>query len=255
MSYGNNLGEEYMSRMISAMSRLGYPVMFKGAMVLKTATQRKVHTSRMTKDLDLEWKMQGITNEKLFDLVKLAMRHAGLDLVVTQTRQFAERRSASFAFTQKNSSIPVFTMDIKIDLKNLFYSSYFTADGVEFNGASLEKMYTDKAVAISTKTVFRRIKDVYDLYLLSHFSGFKLSRIAYIINQLDMKIGDYTEFLNDVDSKHGLKYAYSKLQDIENKPDFDVIYGRVKLFVEPLISKYSGDNDYKWDVNNGWQQL
>lgn len=129
MSFKNREVVPLMYNLIERMSILGYPVVFKGSLVLRTLTEGKYNISRLIKDIDVDWQDKSITNDVLFDLIKQAVYSLGVkDLRVEQTRLFAEGVSAKFAIYLQASEKLLFTMDISVE-ENSFYTSYTTLNG------------------------------------------------------------------------------------------------------------------------------
>ena len=72
--------------------------------------------------------------------------------------------------------------------------------GLRFRGGSPDQMLADKISAISTGKVFRRIKDVVDLYYLSQVFEFDLNRLQKTLSNSDKLlevIDDYIKFYFD----------------------------------------------------------
>ncbi len=260
MSYGNEKALPLMIRVMEAIALSGYPIVFKGAMVLKTLTAQKgLNTSRLTEDIDADWVGKPITNEDLERVIVDAVARSGLrGLRVEMTRDFGERRSAGFNFYIQGRDKALFTMDIGVKGNN-FHTSYVTVNGVTFRGSSPQKMYADKISAISTRSVFRRVKDVYDLFLLSYFDGFRVIDINRVLKESGRDLGGFEAFLTQSHAPKGVGYAYGKLEGIENKPPFDVVFNRVKRFCQPYM-----DGSYKhcnqlWVIdskgNGSWIQV
>ena len=53
-------------------------------------------------------------------------------------------------------------------------------------------MVADKVAAISTDKVFRRIKDVVDLYYVSHVVDFNSEEVLRVIYESGRSIGDFS---------------------------------------------------------------
>lgn len=122
---------------------------------------------------------------------------------------------------------------------------YKTDDGYQFYGSSKEKIYMDKVSALASKKIFRRCKDLYDLYLLSMLDGYNLSDIVNVFNNSGRTLGDFEDFINSIEK---LEYAYNQMRAITNKPEFNQVYGRVRDFCLPFIT-----NRYKIYTNAIWQ--
>jgi hypothetical protein len=100
-----------------------------------------------------------------------------------------------------------------------------------------------KMCAISSKLALRRSKDIYDLYLLSFLKGYKIKNIIEICEYQNKEVGDFAIFANNISD---LMHAYGELRNVVNKPDFEEVYGRVRDFCLPFITR-----DYEF-INGSW---
>jgi hypothetical protein len=250
MSYGNPEALPYMYRVIEFMAQMRYPIVFKGAMVLRTLLANKgFTTSRMTEDVDGDWVNSDITNEALLYYVKLAVDSLNVpNLYVEQHRRFDATKSAGFHMKFVGNTDPFFSMDIGVKGNN-FYTSYSTINGVEFYGSTTAKIITDKIIAVSSKVVRRRTKDIYDLFLLSGFEGVTIHDIDSIIPTCKNQLGDFDIFRNGVEGKNGLRYGYDKLEGVFNKPNFDIVYKAATSICRPFISGEYGVKDGVWMID------
>lgn len=250
MSYGagdNTISLMY--RLMGAMSHLGYPVVFKGAMVLNIiARNLPLQTGRMTEDIDGDWVGTNITNEELFKRLQAALSLLGQpNLYIKQTRQYGHRKSAGFEVKKRDDDETLFTLDIGVK-SNKYYVKY-SNKGIDFMGSHPNKIYADKVTAISTNKVYRRTKDIYDMYLLSFLGGaFSTVDIEEVLRSSGLELGDFTDFLYDNKLEKGIKYAYDKLDGIKNKPDYQVVKTRVETFIQPFIHRETSKKGI-WQVD------
>jgi hypothetical protein len=95
--------------------------------------------------------------------------------------------------------------------------------------------------------VFRRTKDLIDVYALSHCVSVKTADIHSIWERESRIIGTFDAFCNRQDE---LRHAYDKLRRIDVKPEFDTIYNCLFKFLQPFIEK---DTSHKiWNKNLTW---
>ena len=94
-------------------------------------------------------------------------------------------------------------------------------------------MIADKVSVVSSDKVFRRIKDVVDLYYISRVFEFDRENILKILEQSGRVLGDFDGFINKTDE---LKHSYEKFRFAGgvNKPPFDEVYEAVKAFLFEL---------------------
>lgn len=242
-----------MYRVIEIMAKMRLPVVFKGAMVLKHVmiVNGLTTTYRLTGDIDMDWVEYKITTEELTNKIRTVVNGLGIEgLKVICRREADANRSAGFVVNYQGRKL--FSFDISMKM-NPFAIDYVTDTGVIFTGASIEKMYADKICVISSKLLFRRVKDIYDLYLLSYLQGYKIKRIVKICEYQKKDIQSFEEFTKRIQD---LVHAYEKLDNIVNKPVFEVVYSRVRDFCLPFIT---GDYKYcngSWNPNTGmWYQI
>lgn len=248
MSYSSTDSIALMYRLIESMALLDYPVVFKGAMVLKSLTNGVRDTERLTKDIDGDW--QGsITNATLLDRIQYAVFKMGIpDLYVVRKRDFGEGTSAKFVVYSTKSDKQLLSMDLGVR-NNPSSISYLTVNGVQFRGSNPNKIFADKVTAISNHTVYRRVKDIYDLFLLSGIDGFSTQEINKILPTLRNSLGDFDDFKNGVMKEKGLKHAYDMMRSVHNKPDFAYLYSEVYSFCKPFIEGYPAQYDLYWVRN------
>lgn len=233
-----------MVRLIEELSLMEAPIIFKGAVVLKTAVLSgcNLNTERVTKDLDGDW-VGGVTSMAMLTaIIDRAAKNIDPNFHVESYRKFEEKKSAGFTVYNHNDEIFTFDLSVK---SNPFYTVYVSDNGVNFNGATPVKMVSDKIQGISNRTIFRRSKDLYDLYLLSSLSGYTTYEIFDIWRVMNRELGEFIAFCNH---RQEVEKAYNKLKDITNKPNFPRVYNRVYRFVFPFMNNIT-DRDYVWDGN------
>ena len=97
-------------------------------------------------------------------------------------------------------------------------------------------MIADKVSAVSTDHVFRRIKDVVDLYYLSCVFPFDRNSVLQTLANSERSLGSIDGFLNrQADIRHAYqKYRFTADAD---KPSFDELYFRVKTYIKDVLPK------------------
>ena len=88
--------------------------------------------------------------------------------------------------------------------------------------------------AISTGKVFRRIKDVVDLYYLSQVFELDLNRLQQTLSNSGKMLEDFHSFLHGTEE---LRHAYEKFRFTGgvNKPPFDEVYTKVKVYLKDVL--------------------
>ena len=227
--------EKIMIQVILELSKNHAPVVFKGAMTLKIAlqNQKDASVSRITRDVDGDWIALNTSMQEMEAILSKAVKAIDDTLTVLSVRSFAEGKSAGFRVRTAEGT-PLFGMDLSVrenPYNTLYFVSFKDESGM-IRGALLEKMLVDKIRVISTRKVFRRVKDIVDVYILSSSKGIKLEKIQDILQEYKNDLGNFSAF---IERKDDLEHAYEKLKGITNKPSFSEVYTQVKIFLMPFI--------------------
>ncbi len=135
----------------------------------------------------------------------------------------------------RTSGEVLFTMDVDVNRPEI-PGKIYEIEGFRFRGAAPLQMITDKISAISTEKVFRRIKDVVDLYYISKVFEFNSQEILQTLNATGRPLGSFSGFLSQTDE---LEHAYAKFRFSGgvNKPPFEEIYQTVKQYIRSILPK------------------
>lgn len=230
--------EKLMYGVMKAIFDSGIPVSFKGSMVLKACLVDAgyVEETRHTVDIDANWYSDSApTAEDMVESLQNAITKGGIDLKVILYRMYGEGRSAGFELRDNSTDEVIFTMDIDVN-RPAISTRIYEIEGIRFRGASSTQMIADKVSSISTEKVFRRIKDVVDLYYMSGVFEFDCNEVLQTLKDNGRTLGDFSRFTN---GKEDLSHAYQKFRfsgDV-NKPDFDEVYSAVYQFIVGIIPK------------------
>jgi len=230
--------EELMYGVMKAIYDSGIPIDFKGSMVLKVCLLEAGYNEKIrhTVDIDANWYSDDPpTAEQMTESLQKALERAGVDLGVSLYRMYGEGRSAGFEISDSNTGEILFTMDIDVNRPAVQTRIYEISD-IRFRGVSVDQMLADKISAVSGDKVFRRIKDVVDLYYLSQVFPFHSADVKQIIKGNGRELGTFNGFLHRKDE---LEQAYDKFRltgDV-NKPPFDDVYAAVKAYIRDILPK------------------
>lgn len=252
-----NQTERLMLKVIQELSDLKAPIVFKGAMILKLllAEHTSISVSRDTRDIDGDWISIHTDMDELESVLSKAMTRIDPTLSVTPFRNFAENRAAGFDITDGEDN-RLFSIDLNIS-ENYNAEEYtLTREGklISFRGVSLSKMLADKICAMASPKIFRRAKDLIDVYILSYAAQFNFLDIVQINRQYKREIGDFKCFC---ENKHELHHAYQKLRGVKNKPDFMVLYNRLQTFLAPFLEQKLTSLEWtgeRWDAPQKTQE-
>ncbi|MCC8047127.1 MAG: nucleotidyl transferase AbiEii/AbiGii toxin family protein [Clostridiales bacterium] len=228
--------EKLMYQVMKAIYDSRIPIDFKGSMVLKACLLEAgyVEEIRHTVDIDANWYSETApTAGQMIVSLQKALTNNGIDLEVSLYRMYGEGRSAGFELADRSTGEILFSMDIDVN-RPVVPTQLYEIEGFCFRGVTPAQMLADKVSAISTDRVFRRIKDVVDLYYLSKAFIFDSAEIMLTLENSGRKLENFTGFLNRPDD---LRHAYEKFRltgDVE-KPPFETVYSTVKAYIQDVL--------------------
>jgi len=228
--------EKLMYSVMNAIYDSNIPIDFKGSLVLKACLLEAGFPEeiRHTVDIDANWYSDGFpTAEQMTYSLQKALSRSGINLSVSLYRMYEEGRSAGFELSDCNTGEVIFTMDIDVNRPTALTKIYEIGE-IRFSGFTVDQMLADKISAVSGDKVFRRIKDVVDLYYLSQVFPFHSNNIKQILKENHRTLGLFDGFLCKKDE---LVHAYDKfrLSGDVNKPSFDDIYAAVKSYIKDIL--------------------
>lgn len=228
--------EKLMYQVMKAIYDSGIPIDFKGSMVLKACLLEAGYTEeiRHTVDIDANWYSEmPPTAEQMTDSLQKALTKSSIDLKVSIYRMYGEGRSAGFELADSTTGEILFSMDIDVN-RPAVPTQIYEIEGFCFRGVTPAQMLADKVSAISTDRVFRRIKDVVDLYYLSKAFAFDGAEVMQMLENSGRKLENFAGFLGRQDD---LRHAYEKFRltgEIE-KPPFEKVYSTVKDYIRDVL--------------------
>lgn len=230
--------EKMMYDVMKAIYESGIPVNFKGSMVLKACLIEAGYPedTRHTVDIDGNWNSDTPPSaDQMVESLQKAIDKSGIELKISIYRMYGESRSAGFNLTDKATDEILFTMDVDVN-RPIPPTKVYEIEGIRFCGVSPIQMIADKTAVVSTDKVFRRIKDVVDLYYLSSVFAFDCKAVNQALLNSKRQLGDFNGFLNRTND---LKHSYEKFRFAGgvNKPPFEKVYHAVKTFLAEIISK------------------
>lgn len=230
--------ERLMYQVMKAIYDSGIPVSFKGSMVLKACLLEAGYTeeTRHTVDIDANWNSDTPpSSEQMVESLQKAIETNGIDLDVSIYRMYGEGRSAGFELTDKGTGEVLFSMDIDVN-RPIPQTKMYEVEGLHFRGVAPAQMIADKLSAVSSDKVFRRVKDVVDLYYLSKVFDFDKEASLQALKNSNRELGDFNEFLH---RRSELQHSYEKFRfagDVD-KPQFEDVYRAVKTYIKSVLPK------------------
>ncbi|MBR6509361.1 MAG: nucleotidyl transferase AbiEii/AbiGii toxin family protein [Clostridia bacterium] len=230
--------EKIMYKVMKAIYDSGIPISFKGSMVLKACLLEAGYDddTRHTVDIDANWNSDTPpTSEQMVESLQKAIDKSGVDLEVKIYRMYGEKRSAGFELIDRETEEILFTMDVDVN-RPVPPTKIYEVEGLRFCGVSPSQMIADKVAAISTEKVFRRIKDVVDLYYISKVFEFNTTDVLQTLKNSERALEDFNGFLHRPED---LQHSYEKFRFAGgvNKPDFEDVYRSVKAYIKGVLPK------------------
>lgn len=242
---------ELLYRVMEELAKADVPIVFKGAMVLNLVTQKNNPSTveRKTKDIDGDWTGDSPTMEQIENALRLAVKRVDSTLDIQAVREYGEKRSAGFKIIDGyHKKVARIDLSVRKNVYSVPYISY--VNKVTITGASLTKMLSDKLHAVSDEHIYRRIKDLLDIYVMSFISDFQTEDIYDIWERTQRIPGDFSHFRN---GKKEIAQAYDKIEKITNKPEFEELYTRLSRFLEPFFDK-ENRRDLMWRTGE-WKNM
>ena len=192
--------------------------------------------TRHTVDIDANWFSDTPPMaEQMVGSLQNAIRKSGIELDVSLYRMYGEGRSAGFELKDAASGEVLFTMDMDVN-RPVPPTKIYEIEEFRFCGVSPIQMIADKVAAVSTDKVFRRIKDVVDLYYLSKVFAFDRAAVLQTLKNSGRTLDGFRGFLYRTEE---LRHSYEKFRftgDV-SKPPFDEVYRTVRAYIKDVLPK------------------
>ena len=230
--------EKLMYAVMKAIYDSGIPISFKGSMVLKACLMEAGYTedTRHTVDIDANWNSDTPpTGEHMVASLQNALKKSGIDLEVSIYRPYGEGRSAGFELKDRDTDEILFSMDVDVN-RPIPPTKIYEVEGLRFCGVLSSQMIADKVAAISTDKVFRRVKDVVDLYYISKVFRFNKTDVLQILKNSGRELDAFNGFLKRPED---LRHSYEKFrfEGGVHKPPFEEVYRTVKSYIKAVLPK------------------
>lgn len=226
-------------------SRFGDKLILKGGSVLmsKLIECDRQDLMRITRDIDIHcdkkdlWidfytNIEAILNNNNQGLIYKIIKRRSLDkgLDTSDSLKF------NIIDTINNKEVQ-FKIDMNIKSNCIISIEYSPI--LNMNTYDAVTMLSDKIVVVSSEKIYRRIKDLYDLTVLSSLYDYEYTNI---IKHIQIKNPNIT--LKDMlipKNFAAIQHAYSLYRGIYNKPSIQNLVASSRVFLQPIYSKYSGE--------------
>ncbi len=230
--------EKLMYKVMKALYDSGIPISFKGSMVLKACLLEVGYSEpiRQTVDIDANWYSDNLpTLEQMTLSLQKAIDDNNINLEIYAKRAYGNKKSAGFVLLDKLTKDKKFSMDIDVN-KPFVTTQIYQIDEFRFRGISPLQMLADKIYVLSTDIIFRRVKDMIDLYYFSCVFEFDKDVLLETIHNNGRTLESFDAFLS---RKEELKYAYGKfrVKGSGYKPPFNEIYESVYEYTKCFFSE------------------
>ena len=227
--------ERLMYQIIGAISEKDAPIIFKGALITKLILAENGYTAfeRPTLDIDANWVGMSPTMEELVHIINRSLASFNGEFHAEGRREYGEKKSAGIAIVEAATGSRIVSMDISI--KPVIGSKLYFYGEMGIKGVLANEILADKITVLSKQIMFRRAKDLVDVYALAHCVKVHTADIFdMLMNNPAREVGTFDEFIH---RRQDVEHAYDRLRGIENKPPFDQVYKYVRSFIQPFANR------------------
>jgi hypothetical protein len=121
---------------------------------------------------------------------------------------------------------------------------------IETDMVSTANMVIDKLCVLSTRMVCRRIKDLYDMYVLAHVDTYTLEELLLIYEKTSVGKIMNPAYCLCAEGIPEMAHAYDKYIGISHKPVFEIILKDITGFVLPILAYIDGnEKNAQWNTD------
>ncbi len=227
--------EIFLYKIIEEISKINAPIVFKGGLALKellNSNNSQNNIDRKTVDIDANWTGK-VDYDEITRVLETAIKNVDNKCTIKLTRMPKEKTSMGYTIFDNNDHV---ISKIDLDIKNNPFYVIYEINNVNIKYSSLEKILADKLSVLSSSYIFRRTKDLLDVYLIIKDNDIKFEKIKEILEYDSRELGDFKVMLNN---KKMLEEAYNKLFKITNKPEFIEVWNKIVSYLldNSLISE------------------
>jgi hypothetical protein len=226
--------EKIMYQILGKICEANAPLVFKGALITKLILAEYGYTAleRQTRDIDANWIGVPPPMSELENTVNRSLKTMDGEFRAKAFREYGDKKSAGLYIIENATDEKIVTMDI--DIRPICGSKTYHYGEVGIRGVLANEILADKITVLSGIRLFRRAKDLVDVYALTYCVEVLTIKIFEVIKSKQLDLGGFDELLT---RRNDVEHAYNKLQGVENKPPFDDIYLYLKEFVYPFVQK------------------
>ncbi|MDO3409439.1 nucleotidyl transferase AbiEii/AbiGii toxin family protein [Saccharibacillus sp. CPCC 101409] len=223
---------------VKAVNAAGFSdrIVLKGGLNLEAAVQKYNANlvARPTVDADFHISKKESWEQFLDEVPKKISQSSQLGLSYSlKSRRGFDRFPGSDTVTLTSSQNHQFDVDMNI---SSFSGKTEIYVGGYLPGFTIPTMLADKVAVFLSTRIYRRSKDLYDLYLFSYLMDYAMNVLLPEIQE-KLAVGKGIEIPYHIADPVKLEHAYSKLSGIPNKPSFETVCARVITFVYPIAGQ------------------
>ena len=227
--------ERLMYQVMGNISISDVPIVFKGAMVTKLILAESGYGAleRQTKDIDANWIDSPPAMDDLVGAINRSLGDMRSEFYAVAFREYEEKKSAGISICAKDTGSEIILMDIS--MKPVHGSRAYQYGEISVKGVLANEILSDKLTVLSKKLIFRRAKDIVDVYALAHCVKVHTTEILDMFRKHpDREVGAFDEFYN---RRKDVAHAYDRLKGVERKPPFDEVHSYLSKFVRPFARR------------------
>ena len=226
--------EHLMYQIIGKISDINAPIVFKGALITKLILKENGYTltERPTNDIDANWIGEPPTMDELASVVNRSLESFDGAIYALAKRPYGPGKSAGIWIMSKESGEQLISMDVSIS--PVTGSRMYHYGEAAICGVLPDAVLCDKISVLSGDRIFRRSKDVLDVYALANCLKVRTADIYDALEKAERALGSFEAFTT---RRPDLEHAYNKMRGVIGKPDFDVVYSFLGKFLEPFIQQ------------------
>lgn len=224
--------EQLMYQILGKISEADAPMVFKGALITKLvlAEQGFTQLNRQTNDIDANWIGRPPSMDHLVATIQNSLGNMQEQFYAVAIREYGEKKSAGISIRTKSTDEEFVTMDISV--KPVVGSREYHYGEIGIKGVLANEILADKIAVLSKPLVFRRAKDLVDVYALAQCVEVQTLDLMDIWDRKGAVVGGFIELRTRCED---IEYAYDKLKGIEGKPKFAQVYPCLLEFTRPFI--------------------
>ena len=226
--------ELLMYQVLGKISASKAPIVFKGALITKLVLAENGYTdlNRPTVDIDANWVGTPPTMDDLVATIQTSLGELREQFYAVAIRDYEDKKSAGISIRTRSTDKEIMSMDISI--KPVVGSKVYHYGEIRIRGVLPTEILADKITVLSGMKMFRRSKDLIDVYALSHCVRVLTAEIFEVISRKHLELGEFTDLFT---RRNDVEHAYDKLKGVDGKPPFDDVYPYLIAFVRPFAQR------------------